>query len=330
VKSKIVDEKHFDGVFEGLALTMKASPKDHGRSISKGMTQMANDTTNTTGMTKTPRPGGRVPPKEHLVEIKDADVVQEQIVGGIHWIEDNARVVIALIVVAILIGFAFAAWQMVTTHQEKVAQENYYKVEAPFMKARDAFEKSKFKAFIPPDQADKTVAVAPSGDIAKDYGPLLTGLENTAHEYAGTAAGGQAAILVAQTYLEYKNPDKAAEYAQIPALKLPKDHTIALLGRILWGNALADKGDCQAALSTWQPVLDMPSAAYLASDVNLRSGACLEKLGQNDRAAEAYRKASVGGDSPSAQSAKGLLRALELKNPSLASGPVLNTAPKAQ
>ena len=197
------------------------------------------------------------------------------------------------------------------------------------MKKREAFEKSKFKAFMPADQVDKGPSEVATGDIAKDYGPLITGLESTAREYAGTAAGGQAAILVAQTYLQYKNPDKAAEYAQLSALKLPKDHTLAVLGRILWGTAIATKGDCQTALTIWQPVLDVPSASYLAADINLRSGVCLEKLGQNDRAAEAYRKASVGGESPSAQSAKGLLRALELKNPALASAPVLNTAPKA-
>ncbi len=291
---------------------------------------MANGPTNTTGTNNPPRTGGRVPPKEHLVEIKDADVVQEQIVGGLNWIEDNARIVVALIVIAVLVGVAYAAWQIVTTHQEKVAQEEYYKVEAPFMKKRDAFEKTKFKAFMPPDQVDKTPALTATGDIAKDYGPLITGLESMAHEYAGTAAGGQAAILAAQTFLEYKNPDKAAEYAQIPATKLPKDHTLSLLGRILWGNALAAKSDCRSALAIWQPVLDISAAAYLAPDVNLRSGVCLEKLGQNDRAAEAYRKASAGGESPSAQSAKGLLRALELKNPALAAAPVLNTVPKAQ
>jgi predicted negative regulator of RcsB-dependent stress response len=268
----------------------------------------------------TPRQGsGRVPPKEHRIEIKDADVVQGQILEGAHWLEDNAKIVIALIVVAIIVGVAYAAWQGVANHQERVAQEEYYKVEAPFMKKREAFEKNKFKAFMPPDQADKTPGETASGDIAKDYGPMITGLESTAHEYAGTAAGGQAAILAAETYLQYKNPDKAIEYAQIPALKLPKDHTLALLGRILWGNALSAKGDCQSALSTWQPILDTKTAEYLAPDVNLRMGVCLEKLGQNDRAAEAYRAASKNGDSPAGQSAKGLLRSLELKNPAMAS-----------
>jgi hypothetical protein len=118
--------------------------------------------------------------------------------------------------------------------------------------------------------------------------------------------------------MDYKNPDKAIEFAQIPATKLSNDHTLSHLGRILWGSALSVKGDCQQALSVWQPLLDNKAASFLTADVNLRMGTCLEKLGQNDRAAEAYRNAAKGGDSPTAQSAKSLLRSLELKTATVA------------
>lgn len=249
---------------------------------------------------------------DHLVEVKDADKVQAQLVGGFNWLEDNSKIVVALIAVAILGGLAYAAVTFVGNRQEKNAQVEYYKVEAPFMKKREAFEKAKFKAFMPAAQADdKTPSEAATGDLAKDYGGLLTGLESTAKEYAGTTAGGQAAILAAQTYLEYKQPEKAVEYAQLAAEKMSKTSTIATLGRVLWGNALSAKGDCQAALGAWQPILDNEATSYLHGDVAVRSGVCLEQLGQNDRAMEMYRKASATTESASSSTAKGLLRALE-------------------
>lgn len=296
---------------------------------------MATGPSNTSNPTGTPntksasRPAHGEPPVQHTVEIKDADVFQSRMQSGFNWVEDNSKLFIAVLAILVIIGIAYAAVTGLRRHQERVAQDEFYKVEAPFLKKRDAFEKTKFKAFMPKDAEDKTPGEVATGDLGKDYGALLTGVESTAKTYAGTAAGSQAAILVAQTYLDYKNPDKAIEYAQIPAKSLPAGHTLAELSRVLWGNALATKGDCQQALDVWQKVLNEKNAAYLASDVNLRMGVCLEKLGQNDRAAEAYRAASKA-DSPSAQSAKGLLRALELKNPAVAQSAPAGTGLKLQ
>jgi predicted negative regulator of RcsB-dependent stress response len=254
-------------------------------------------------------------PAQHHIEVRTIDALQDGLLNSAHWLEDHAKLVFSVIVIAIIGGIAYASWAGYTKRHERLAQEAYYAAEAPFMTKREAFEKTKFKAFMPPDANDKTPGETATGDLAKDYGSLMTGMETVAKDYAGTSGGGQAAIFVAQTYLDYKNPDKAAEFAQIPALKLSKDHTIAQLARILWGSALSAKDDCQQALSIWQPLLDTKSAEYLAADVNLRMGTCLEKLGQNDRAAEAYRNASKAGESPAAQSAKSLLRSLEVKSP---------------
>ncbi len=262
----------------------------------------------------TSKNASRTPPAHHRIEVKNADVVQEQLVEGFNWIEDNAKIVVAVIVIAVLGGLGYAGVQIVSNRQEKAAQNEYYKVEAPFLKKREAFEKTKFKAFMPAESADKTPGEIATGDLAKDYGALITGLETTAKEYSGTAAGGQAAILTAQTYLDYKQPDKAVEYAELAATKLPKGHTLGLLATVLWGNALAAKDDCKGALGVWQKVLDTPAASYLQGDVSVRSGVCFEKLGQNDRALEMYRKASgATGGSASSSAAKGLMRALEMK-----------------
>jgi len=279
----------------------------------------------TSGTTSKP---GRQIPVQHKIEIKNADAVQGQLLEGAHWLEDNAKLVFAIITVAILAGLVYSVWTVIEKHQEKAAQEAYYSAEAPFAKKRDAFEKTKFKAFMPPDQNDKTPGEVATGDLAKDYAIVLPPMEKVAKDYAGTAGGSQAAILVAQTYLEYKNPDKAIEFAQIPATKLSKNNTLAVLGKMLWGSALSAKGDCQQALTVWQQILDTKSADYLANDVNLRMGTCLEKMGQSDRAAEAYRNASKGADSPASQSAKALLRDLELKTPVAAAAPAATSKEK--
>ncbi len=268
--------------------------------------------------------GSRTPPVHHRIEVKNADKVQEKLLGGFNWLEDNSKIVVAFLVIAILGGLAYAGAQMVSNRQEKSAQVDYYKAEAPFTKKKEAFEKNKFKAFMPANADIKTPPEVASGDLAKDYGPLLTNLEAVARDHAGTAAGGQAALLAGQTYLEYKQPLKAVEYAQLAGSKLPKESTLGVLGKVLWGNALSAQGDCQGALGVWQQVLDTKSAAYLHPDVRVRSGVCFEKMGQNDRALEMYRSASAVSESASAGTAKGLMRSLELKT-----GSTTATAPAA-
>lgn len=277
-----------------------------------------------TGTTDTS--GTPVTPGSHHIEIKNADSVQSGLASGFNWVEDNAKLFVVLIIIAVLGGIAYASLQYVNRRQETQAQEAYYKAEAPFMKKKEEFERAKFKDFMPAEQAKaQPAAVAASGDLAKDYGSDLQGLETVAKEHAGTSAGAQAAILAGETYLTYKQPDKAIELAQIPATKLSASHTLGQLSRVLWGNALAAKGDCQTAISTWQPLLSESSAQHLKADISLRSGLCLEQMGQSERAMELYRQASTAApESAAAGTAKGLLRALELK------GPVTAAAPAAQ
>lgn len=265
--------------------------------------------------------GTPVTPGSHHIEIKDADAVQSGLANSFNWIEDNAKIFVALIVLAIIGGVAFASLQFVNRRQETQAQDAYYKAEAPFMKKKEEFERAKFKNFMPSEQAAaQPAAVAASGDIAKDYGTDIAELEKVAKDHAGTAAGAQAAILAAETYLSYKQPDKAVEIAQIPANKLSSSHTLAQLSRVVWGNALAAKGDCQAAVGVWQPLLAESKAAHLKGDLSLRSGVCFENIGQTERAMELYRQASTTApESSAATTAKGLLRALELKGPVTAS-----------
>lgn len=277
---------------------------------------MAKSTTPTT--TPETSTSGSVLPR---IEIKDADVVQSTLAGGLNWMEENSKIVVALIVIAILGAIGYAGLQWVGKRQERAAQEAYYASEAKFTKLKEGFDRAKFKAFMPPTaKEDPTAAkdVAASGDLTKDYGTTLTELEGVAKNYAGTAAGAQAGLLVAETYLTYKQPEKAIEVSQIAASKLKPTQTLQQLSQLMWGNALAAKGDCDGAIARWQDVLKNDKAQFLHPDASLRSGLCLEKMGRADAALEMYRKAASAGDSAAGTTARGFLRALEVKGKSAA------------
>ena len=268
--------------------------------------------------------------------IKDPDAVQKGMIDVWGWVEDNAKLLAALIAVILLAAIGQVSYKSFLSHQEEKAQEAYYSVESKYSKIREGFDRAKFAALMPKEAKEQKVDDKPaSGDITKDYGTLVDDLVGVARANPKTAGGAQAAILAAETFLQYKQTDKAIEAAKIPAEAMNEKSLLGNLSRILWGTALADKGDCQTAVTVWQKVLDNKAVEFLHDDAALRSGICFETMNQNDKAAEMYRRVVSGGDSgadsapmqggsAAASTAKSLLRALQIKtptaNPAAASG----------
>jgi tetratricopeptide (TPR) repeat protein len=238
---------------------------------------------------------------------------------GFEFLEENAKIFVAIAIVAVLGAIAYLGFDFLKSRQEKSAQAAYYAVEAKFEKLKEGYERAKFQKAMPNMAAkDGAPAKEATGNLEQDYGTLVSDVEKVATEHAGTAGGAQAAILASETYLSYKQADKAVAVAEAAAKNMNPDKVLGALTRVQWGNALAAKGDCNGAVGVWQQVLGSQKASYLHSDVSLRAGVCFETLGQNDKALEMYRKASAeGGDqSTTARTAKSFLRALETKSKS--------------
>mgnify|MGYP001046721616 CR=1 FL=1 len=252
--------------------------------------------------------------------LRNPDAVQEKLLAVGSWIEKNVRLLAGLLalIIVLVIGYIITDWFNVRA--ERKTQEAYYALEAKYAKIKDGFDRAQLGEIaaagssIPKPQQ-------PTGDLRKDYGAIPNELETFARENAGTVAGAQAAILAANLYLTYRQPEKAVEIAQIPATKLSEKRLIANLAKILWGSALADKGECSEAIKVWGEVLNNSAMTSLHADAALRTGLCYETLNQPDKAKEFYQKVmSISEDSSAASTAKGLLRALEIKSPAAGNG----------
>ena len=241
------------------------------------------------------------------------------------FVERYAKLIFAVFIIAVLAGFGYVGLQFLQRRQERAASEAFFPPEERFTKIKTGFDQAKMNKLMPglTTKDPKTADAKPAtGNLDQDYGSVITDLDKVAHERAGTSAGAQAAIMLAETYLNYKQPDKAADIARLPAEQMGSSNTLSQLARVLWGTALADKGDCQAAVKVWQPILDSKRDKFLVPDVSLRSGTCYEQLNQPDKAAEMYRRVtSEGAESVAGQTAKGLLRALEVKTKGAKGGP---------
>lgn len=285
------------------------------------MANGTNDTTNQPNSAK--RPVGkpvRSSGAEHAAEqaaVRNPDAVQKGIIDVWGWVEDNAKLLAGLLLLLIIAGIAHVIMHSYWDRQERKAQSDYFAAESKYTKIKESFDRAKFKALVPPTATKPESATdqAATGDLQKDFGSVLPDLEKVARDHKGTTAGAQAAILLAGTYLDYKQADRALEFAELPSRELGKKHLLAQLSQMLLGGAQAVKGDCGAAVKTWQDVLDNKNANALHGEAALRSGLCFETMNQPEKAMEMYRKVSADDpQSAAANTAKGLLRALEIKS----------------
>ena len=235
--------------------------------------------------------------------------------GGFgEFVENNAPILGALFAIVVIAVVIYEGVQFVQKRHELSAATAFYPVETQYSKLKEGYDRAKMQNFMPSAKA-ATPTQAATGDLQKDYGTVLLELEKIANENAGTTAGAQAAMDLADIYINYKQPEKAVDYAKSAAEKLSSRNTLAPLARVLWGTALAQKGDCANAVTVWQQVLDNKSAAFLHSNVSLRSGLCYEKMNQNEKAAETYHRVVADAEQTSdGQTARTYLRAIDLKN----------------
>ncbi len=278
---------------------------------------MANDKTPVNSKSGTPANSTLVESvSSEIQSIRDRDVLQESMLSFVEMLERNKTVVASVVVIAIVAGLGVVGWEMMSERKEKSAQEAFYGLEKQYTAKREKFDQAKFGA-ITGAKVDELVkagtAAVASGDLAKDYGTTVEDLESFATTHKGTAAAVQASLLAAETRIEYKQAEQAAKNLESTVNATKANSLLGALARMATGNAQAMAGQCDQALKTWDQVLAAKDLGFLHAEAALRSGLCLEKAGDKPKAIEMYRKASSEGEkSTSSQTARSLLRALEI------------------
>lgn len=278
---------------------------------------MANDKTPVNSKSENP---SQTPSAEsisgEIQAIRNRDSLQEMMLTFVEMLERNKVLVAGVAGLALAIGLGTVGWGLLSERKEKSAQEAFYGIEKQYSTKREKFDQAKFGALTGAkvDELVKAGAAAhASGDLSKDYGTTVEELESFAQDHKGTAAAVQASLLAAETRIEYKQPEQAAKSLESALTSTKANSLLGALVRMAAGNAQAMAGQCDQALKAWDQVLAAKDLGFLHAEAALRSGLCLEKVGDKPKAIEMYRKASSEGDkSTSSQTARSLLRALEI------------------
>ena len=256
-----------------------------------------------------------------LQALPSRDVLQESMLGFVDFLEKNKAAVLGLVLLLILGGLGYVGWDLYSSKKEKSAQELLYSVEKPFADRREKYDQAKFAALSAAagqdvkleDLVKAGTAVVASGDLSKDYGTLVDDLEAFSKKHAGTTAAAQAALMAAETRLQYNQADQALATLEASVQSTKATTLMGALSRMAAGNAQAASGKCDLALKSWESVLSVKEQSFLHSEEALRAGLCLDKSGDKVKAQEMYRRASADSEkSSAAQTARSLLRALEL------------------
>ncbi len=228
----------------------------------------------------------------------------------------NKTQVLIVVVLAIVGGGAFAIYSYVKDKQERAAQAEYYLIEKDYLKIKEDFEKSKSEN-MPKTQAKEepkeVQPVAPTGDLEKDYGPIVQKLESFIKTHPGKKASLMSGLTLADIYNQYNKPAEAANTLKSLEPNLNKDLLSALVYN-QYGNILANQKDCTQALEKWKKVTDLEKAKFLHHDAYIRMGLCYESMSDFAQAEQYYQKAAIGNsNSQTSKAAEKYLRLLKIK-----------------
>ncbi len=254
-------------------------------------------------------------------DLRQPDLFVETASNSWVFVEKHFKSVMSLLILAVLASGIYIAKNFFDERTEKHAVNDLYPIETEVLKIKDGFEKAKRGAVDTPED-DATKAAKPemkkaTGDLQVDYGLSLGRLKSFATSHQDNVAGAEAALIAAGIYSDYQKADKAVELLAPISQKFSSHGSVLVSGllQMALGTAQATKGDCKAAMTSWQKVIDNEKLKFLAGDAHLKAGVCAESIGDLTSAKDHYEKASAGEGNVS-KNAKTLLRALEVKKAS--------------
>ncbi len=247
-------------------------------------------------------------------ELKKPDLFIAAAETGLSSFE-KVKVPVLTLAMAVLVGWlGWIGFNKLQDSKERSAQDLYYGAEKSFLEVKEAFEKAKYQALFPQQAPKDDHAKQPSGDVDKDFGDSLSKMKEVIAKYPTTKAATQAAIMIAQTYADYKKYDLALEVLSPTLKSLSPSDILYGMGHIVAGNVQAAKGECATAIETWNQIFKSAKNEAFYPDVKWKIAVCYQNLKQNDKASEVLKK--ITEDYPqtsSARMAKTMLRAIDLK-----------------
>jgi predicted negative regulator of RcsB-dependent stress response len=260
-------------------------------------------------------------------EVKSPDQFLQGLEKVMAWIQKNIAIVGIIFAVLVIGGVAWSIWDNVSSSKEEKLLSELALPEKEYNEKKNKFKEgerqleAKKKAEASKDKKDaankdEKIEVA-TGDLQKDFGPYVEKFTELVNREPKSKAGQISAMYLAEMYTDYKQPEKALEVLNKVSGEKANDVISALILNLKAG-LIADKGDCQAAVSIWENVTKEKKVAYLHDEAKLRMALCYEKMNDNSKAEQLYTELSKPSEDPEfdravSEDAKKYLRLLKVR-----------------
>nr|BFD66888.1 hypothetical protein HAGR004_19100 [Bdellovibrio sp. HAGR004] len=234
-------------------------------------------------------------------DLKSPDQVTQTLRQGFVWTTAHSKMVITAIAAFVVIGAGASLMSYFSEKKELTQQEKYFLLEKAYTEKKRAFDEASRAEQMKAQTKDKAAPAVDAskkatGDMDKDYGTIVSSFEALIVDAPKTKAAQMAALHLSDIYLTYKkNEEAAAALTKIEA-GLAKDDVLTALVLMQFGNVLANKGDCKAAIEKWQALASSKSLAFAHDEAKLRMGLCFESLNDVAKAEELYTEVSKKED----------------------------------
>ncbi len=239
----------------------------------------------------------------------------------LHWVERNARAVIAVVGIGSFLGLTYVGYTLWTGRVEDTAAEKLYKSEAELKKAESKIRDERAKkmqelaGLSGKNKAETKPELVRPVDYVKDYAGLVEQVKKDVKAHSGTRAALVSALNLSYFLVQQKQFGEALEVMKLPSLKPSSGDLLGGFWRMHYGLVLLENSKAEEALSLYNEVLASEKLKPFHSEAMLKLGIAYELKGDATKAKETYEK--LGREYPNTEasnSATQFLRLLELKS----------------
>lgn len=230
------------------------------------------------------------------------------------WVQGNKKGISFVLGGLFIVGLAGTFYSLNLEKQERIAQEEYYKVAKVLTKKASDFEQAKSQGKAKKeDKKPKEKLALPTGDIKKDYGGSLDQLHQVIKKYPKSRAAQRAALHLSKLYLDHKQIKPALDIMRDAVKNTKKEGLLSGMVISQMGTLLAQDGNCKEAIQKWQEVLSHKGWDYMHAENQLRIGLCYEQMNDFAKAELTYKKLTEEkAETAAGRAAKKYLRKIRL------------------
>ncbi len=211
-----------------------------------------------------------------------------------HWIERNAKAILAVVSLAAVVALGYTAYGYYSASQERKAAEALFKPEVELRdtdtKLRESRAKKMQDMAIGKDKTIKVADVDKPADYEKEYSATVAKLTEAIRAHAHTKAAMVSALNLANFLVQQKQYPAALQVLEAPKYKPSDSDLLAGFWHMHRGLAYLENQKAEDAIKEYKEILDSKDLKSFHPEAWLKTGVAHEMKGDLNKARETYEK----------------------------------------